>query len=78
MNPATQALTIRAIGNSSGVVLPKELLDELKLQRGDQLFIVRTKDGLVLKAFDETFAKQMALAREVMQKDRAILRELAK
>jgi putative addiction module antidote len=76
-NPA-QALTIRAIGNSSGVVLPKELLDELNLRRGDQLFVTKTKDGLLLRAFDETFVKQMAMARLIMQKDRAILRELAK
>jgi putative addiction module antidote len=75
---STQALTIRAIGSSSGVVLPKELLEALNLQRGDQLLVSKTKDGLLLRAMDETFAKQMALARNAMHKDRAILRELAK
>jgi putative addiction module antidote len=74
----SEALTIRAIGNSSGVVLPKELLDEYQLARGDRLFVTKTKDGFVLRAFEETFAKQMELAREIMSKDKAILRELAK
>lgn len=75
---STEALMIRAIGNSSGVVLPKELLEALNVSQGDKLFVTRTTDGIVLRAFDETFAAQMKVAREVMRKDRAILRELAK
>ena len=75
---ASEALTIRAIGNSSGVVLPRELLDAMNLNQGDKLFVTRTPDGIVLRPYDETFAKQMEIAREVMRKDRAILRELAK
>ena len=73
-----EALTIRAIGNSNGVVLPKELLDALNLAQGDKLFITRTADGFTLRTLDPQFAEQMALARQVMKKDRAILRELAK
>ena len=74
----TESLTIRAVGNSSGVVLPKELLDSLNLKQGDKLFVSKISDGFVLRQFDEVFAKQMEVARGVMQKDRAILRELAK
>ncbi|MCU0756087.1 MAG: AbrB/MazE/SpoVT family DNA-binding domain-containing protein [Xanthomonadales bacterium] len=74
----SEALTIRQIGNSSGVVLPKELLERLKLERGDKLFVTYVPDGIVLRSFDENFARQMEVAREVMRKDRAILRELAK
>ena len=73
-----EALTIRAVGNSSGVLLPKELLDSLNWKQGDRLFVTRTADGVTLRAFDENFAKQMTAAREVMRKDRMILRELAK
>jgi putative addiction module antidote len=73
-----EALTIRAIGNSSGVVLPKELLEALNVQQGDKLFVTRTPDGIVLRAYDETFAKQMEVAREVMRRRRNVLRELAK
>ena len=71
----TESLTIRAVGNSSGVVLPKELLDSLNLKQGDKLFVSKISDGFVLRQFDEVFAKQMEVARGVMQKDRAILRE---
>ena len=74
----TEALTIRAVGNSSGVLLPKELLDAMNWRQGDRLFVTRTADGVTLRAFDEGFAKQMNVAREVMRKDRMILRELAK
>lgn len=75
---AIEALTIRAIGNSSGVVLPKELLELLNVKQGDKLFVTRTPDGVVLKPYDEDFAEQMDLAREIMREDRNILRELAK
>lgn len=75
---STESLIIRAIGNSSGVVLPKELLDSLNLAQGDRLFVTRMQDGITLRLFDDTLAKQMTLAREIMRKDRAILRELAK
>lgn len=74
----SEALTIRQIGNSSGVVLPKEVLERLNLSRGDRLFLSYTPEGIVLRPYDDAFAKQMELAREIMKKDRAILRELAK
>lgn len=74
----SEALTIRQIGNSSGVVLPKELLERLKLERGDKLFVTFVPDGIVLRPFDETFARQMEVARDVMKRRRAVLRELAK
>lgn len=75
---SSESLTIRAIGNSNGVVLPKELLDSLNLKQGDKLFVSKIADGFTLRAYDDAFAKQMDLAREVMRQDRAILRELAK
>jgi putative addiction module antidote len=74
----SQALVIRAVGNSSGVVFPKDLLEQLGLAQGDKLFVTKVPDGLMLRAFDETFAAQMEVARRVMKKDKAILRELAK
>jgi len=74
----SQALIIRAIGNSSGVVLPKDLLDQLGLAQGDKVFVTKIPDGITLRAFDLTFAMQMEVARRVMKKRRAVLRELAK
>lgn len=59
-------------------MLPQDLLDAMNLGEGDKLFVTRTPEGILLRTYDETYARQMELAREVMDKDRAILRELAK
>ena len=75
---AIEVLTIRAIGNSSGVLLPKELLELLNVKQGDKLFVSRTPDGVVLKPYDEDFAEQMETLRNVMRDRRNLLRELAK
>jgi putative addiction module antidote len=72
------ALRLRAIGNSVGVVLPKELLAKLGLREGDTLHVVESPDGLRLKRADPDFERQMEVAREVMRRRRAVLRELAK
>lgn len=71
-------LKLRAIGNSVGVVLPKDLLAKLDLQEGDTLHVVEAPDGLRLKRADPDFERQMDAAREVMRRRRAVLRELAK
>lgn len=71
-------LKLIPIGNSTGVILPKELLQELGVGEGDELFRVRTPNGIELRRADPEFAEEMRLAREIMRKDRAILRELAK
>ncbi|MES0035888.1 AbrB/MazE/SpoVT family DNA-binding domain-containing protein [Mesorhizobium sp. M0046] len=69
--------TIRKIGNSEGVILPRELLDRLNLKAGDQLQIVETGDGLALKRVDDSFERQMKAAREVMDKYKVALQKLA-
>jgi putative addiction module antidote len=71
-------LKLRAIGNSVGVVLPKELLSKLDLREGDTLHVVESPDGLRLKRADPEFERQMEEARAVMRRRRAVLRELAK
>lgn len=71
-------LKLIAIGNSTGAVFSKELLQDLGAKQGDVLFPVRTPNGVELRRADPEFAAEMELAREIMRKDRAILRELAK
>jgi len=71
-------LKITAIGNSLGVVLPKEALARLKVSRGDALYVTETPDGFRLTPYDPAFEEQMTAARRVMKKRRAALRELAK
>ena len=72
------ALKLTQIGNSLGVILPKEMLAHLKVGKGDSLFVTEVPDGVALRPYDEQFEQQMALAREIMKKRRAVLRELAK
>lgn len=73
----TMKLKITAVGNSAGVILPKELLTRLRLEKGDELFAIETPDGIRLTAYDPTLAAQMAVAEEVMRKRKALLHKLA-
>ena len=70
-------LTIRKIGNSEGVIIPKELLARLRLSEGDQVYATETPDGLKLSAYDADFARTMDIAEQVMHEDRDVLRKLA-
>lgn len=71
-------LKVTQIGNSLGVVLPKELLAKLGVGKGDALFAIEGPDGVRLTPYDAEFERHMALAREIMKERRAVLRELAK
>lgn len=71
-------LKLIAIGNSVGVVLPKEMLVKLGLQKGDTLHAVRVENGLRLTVAEPDFETQMEVARRIMKERRAVLRELAK
>ncbi|HEX8366432.1 MAG TPA: AbrB/MazE/SpoVT family DNA-binding domain-containing protein [Allosphingosinicella sp.] len=72
------ALTIKKIGNSAGLILPKDVLAQLGAEVGDTLSVVRTPRGIELAAADPEFDRQMAIARQVMEDHRQALRELAK
>lgn len=69
--------TIRKIGNSEGVILPKELLERLNIGAGDQLSIVETDKGFTLEPVDDSFERQMEAARKVMDKYKVALQKLA-
>ena len=72
-------LKVRKIGNSLGVILPKEAALELKAEEGSSLFISKAPEGrFYLTRFDPEFAKQMAIAKEGIRRYRNTLRELAK
>lgn len=70
-------LKITTIGNSAGVILPKDLLARLRLEKGDELFAVETPDGVRLSVFDPELARQMDVAEDVMRKRRTLLHKLA-
>lgn len=70
-------LKITSIGNSAGVILPKELLARLRLDKGDELYVLETPGGIKLSVFDPELAEQMEVAEKLMREDRAVLRKLA-
>lgn len=71
-------LKITKIGNSLGVILPKEVLAHLNAGKGDALWLRQTGEGITLSPYDPAFAEQMDAARKLMKKRRNALRELAK
>ena len=75
---AMTALKLTQIGNSVGLILPKEMLARLKLEKGDTVFVTDTAGGLALTPYSRSFEVQMTAAREVMKRRRNVLRELAK
>lgn len=73
----TTTLKITTIGNSAGVILPREVLDKLRVSKGDSLLAIETPNGIELTAFDPEVAEQLEVAERVMREDRDVLRKLA-
>jgi putative addiction module antidote len=71
-------LELKRIGNSTGLILPKELLARFGLAQGDTVFVTEGPDGLSISKRDETFEKGMEIAREVMREYEETFKELAK
>lgn len=69
---------VRKIGNSLGVTLPKELLDALKVQEGDELYLIQTANGFELTPYDPDFSAEMEAYKHVTRQHRNALRELSK
>lgn len=72
------ALKLTQIGNSVGVILPKEVLSRLKLGRGDTVYVSDTPDGVALSAYEPGFEEQVELGRAFMREYRDTFRALAK
>jgi putative addiction module antidote len=71
-------LKLIAVGNSTGVILPKDVLADLGAEQGDTISYIKTADGIELRTSDADFDAQMKVAREVMRRRRRALRELAR
>jgi putative addiction module antidote len=70
-------LKITTVGNSAGVILPKELLARLRVGKGDALHAIELTDGIKLTPFDPQLAAQMEVAEKVMRERRVLLKKLA-
>ena len=73
-----QVLKLTQVGNSIGVILPREMLAKLGVTKGDTIYAIDQPDGMRLTVANPDFAAQMDVARRVMKERRAVLRELAK
>lgn len=72
------ALKLTQIGNSVGVILPKELLARLKLEKGDTVFVTEAANGVTLTPYDPALGEQLQLGREFMREYRDTFHQLAK
>jgi putative addiction module antidote len=73
----TATAKITTIGNSIGIILSKEVLAKLRVEKGDQVYITETPSGVELTPYDQNFAEEMEAAKRVMKKNRDVLRRLA-
>jgi putative addiction module antidote len=71
-------LKLTQIGNSVGVILPKEVLARLKLEKGDAIFITETPDGFAITPYDPALENQLEAGREFMREFRDTFHALAK
>ena len=72
------ALKLRKIGNSVGALIPQETLAALNVNEGDTLYLTEAPDGFRVTPYDPEFEEQMKIARDIMKRDRNLLRALAK
>lgn len=70
-------LKVTTVGNSTGIILPKELLEKLRIGKGDTLYVTETPNGVELSPYDREFAEQIDVAESIMREDRDVLRKLA-
>ncbi len=68
---------LTAIGNSVGVIFPKEILAKLRVDKGDLLYISEVPEGMIIRSYDDKFVRHMAAAEQIMREDRDVLRRLA-
>ena len=71
------SVKVVAVGNSTGVILPKEVVQRLRVGKGDTLYLLETPNGIELTPYDREFAAQMEIAERVMREDRDVLKKLA-
>ena len=71
-------LKLTSIGNSVGVILPKEIRDKMNVGNGDSVYLTETPEGYKITPYNPEFEQEMDAARKLMKKRRAALRELAK
>jgi putative addiction module antidote len=70
-------LKLTAVGTSTGVVIPREMLSRLKVKRGDTLFVIETPSGYLLTPYDPAVEEELKLGRKFMSEYRETFKALA-
>ncbi len=73
----TTTLKITSIGNSFGIILPKEIIGKLRVSKGDSVLATETPNGIEISPYNPEVARQIEIAERVMREDRDVLRKLA-
>jgi putative addiction module antidote len=68
---------ITTIGNSVGIVLPKEILNHLHVEKGDSLYITESPDGVQLSPYNVDLGRKLDAFKQVMRENRDVLKKLA-
>jgi putative addiction module antidote len=71
-------LKLTSVGTSTGAVIPKEMLQRMKVEKGDMLHATETQDGYLLTPYDPEVQRQLEIGREIMRKYRETFQALAK
>ena len=74
----SEKIKLRKIGNSQGVVLPKEILERHGVAEGDVLYVIDSADGIKLVPYDPDFETVLESNRDYMKRHRNALHELSK
>jgi len=70
---------VTTVGASAGLILTKEAMARLRVQKGDTIYLTQAPDGgYRLTPYDPDFERQMTRAEQIMHDDREVLRALAK
>ena len=73
----TATAKITKVGNSSAMIIPKEIMEQLQLAQGDSVTITQTANGIEVAPYDSEFVADMNLAEKIMREDRDVLHKLA-
>ncbi len=73
----TKAMKLRKVGSSLGFTVPKDVLVDLGLQEGDDLYLIRTPDGVLLTPYDPDFTEVLDDSRDFMRRHRNAMKKLA-
>jgi putative addiction module antidote len=71
------AVKITTIGNSVGIVLPKEVLNRLHVEKGDMLYVTDSPEGVLLSPYNAEFAQKLDAFEQIMRENRDVLKKLA-